>query len=498
VKLRERKLATVAAFMIVAIAVTVWMIVRARTASEQADRLAAMTSEGASIIMDYEEEGRPPSTAPLWLRGIRGDLPFAHAVKVAVTDCDQLRDVGQFQRLRELDLEPCATILTDELKYLQDCRRLQVLRLPHADSNGDALTLECIRDLPELRVLDLSEAMLSAEQLSCFKFVPQLCVLRLAKVSLGDEGLRRLRFLKQLEELDLRETGVVGPGLTALKGMTSLRTLDLHGTAVGGADLANLKDLTLLEDLDLSETHVQDEDMASLAGLTNLTRLNLMETDVRGPGLRRLRGLKRLSVRIVLNGDDLENLDGTPSIAALQLNLHKLSTDCLDQFSLHPEIADLYLKGSYFDDESPIDDERIENVAKLTRLRKLDLFNVHISDAGMSRLANLTELKELSLGFSAIQGSGLAVLSKLPRLEVLTLANLSLCDDDLKHLGPLTQLRELTVNGNSLTDAALGHLAGLKQLRTISIRSTRITTKGVQKLRASLPDCKFEFNGEEQ
>ncbi len=101
--------------------------------------------------------------------------------------------------------------------------------------------------------------------------------------------------------------------------MKRLRKLDLHGNPFRGTDLANLKDLALLEELDLSKTQVDDESMAVLAGLKNLKRLDLTGSEVRGPGLRKLYGLKQLSLRMTLDGKDLEDIDGAIPIVALEI-----------------------------------------------------------------------------------------------------------------------------------------------------------------------------------
>ena len=81
----------------------------------------------------------------------------------------------------------------------------------------------------------------------------------------------------------------------------------------------------------------------------------------------------------------------------------------------------------------------------------------------------------------------------MPRLEVLSLWHEPVGDDDMKHLEGLAELRVLKIVGNSrLTDAALVHLAGLKHLRKIYIQSSGITPQGEQKLRAALPELKFD------
>ena len=59
-------------------------------AQQQADFLASVTSSGGSIVMDYEDDGRPAPRMPLWLRGLWGDWPYAHVVKVKISNLDQL------------------------------------------------------------------------------------------------------------------------------------------------------------------------------------------------------------------------------------------------------------------------------------------------------------------------------------------------------------------------------------------------------------------------
>ena len=444
-KWSKRKSVLALTLLILVIAGIAWSVYRARLAQQQADFLASVTSSGGSIVMDYEDDGRPAPRMPLWLRGIWGDWPYAHVVKVKISNPDQLRVVGEFAQLRELDCSPCAADLCDELKFVQHCKHLRVVNLRTAVGYSE---LEHLADFPELEVLDLSGAAFDPDELACFKHMPQLRMLRLAKTGIDDKGLRRLRFLKQLEELDLRETQINWAWAYGSPGNETVTEAGSHGNPIVGTHLANLKDLSLLEELDLSKTQVDDESMAALAGLKNLKRLDLMGTDVRGPGLRRLYGLKQLSVRMTLDGDGLgrhRRLD--PDRRAGNRVRGEFTDNGLYHLTLYPMLEELDLSGSN------IDDAGMENLAGLTRLKKLDLSNTRITDAGLRHLAGLTQLQELSLGFNAIHGPGLEVLKNMPRLEVLSLSGLPVRDDDLKHLEGLTQLRELTINDDLLTDA---------------------------------------------
>jgi hypothetical protein len=292
----KRKLAAAMTLLMLAIAGTAWSVYRARLARQQADFLASVTSSGGSIVMDYEDEGRPAQQVPLWLRGTWGDWPYTHVVKVKISNVDQLRVVDEFAELRELDLNSCPTANF----YLPHCRHLRVF----LDVNVPKYfipPLEDLADFPELQVLDLSGANLDFNKLGCFKHMPQLRTLRLADAGIDDAGLRRLRFLKQLEELDVSANQIHGYGLTVFQEMTRLRKLDLHGNDFYFRydtklvpEFANLKDLLLLEELDLSKTLFSDEAMAVLAGLKNLKKLNLASTYTTDAGLRHLAGLTQL------------------------------------------------------------------------------------------------------------------------------------------------------------------------------------------------------------
>ncbi len=78
---------------------------------------------------------------------------------------------------------------------------------------------------------------------------------------------------------------------------------------------------------------------------------------------------------------------------------------------------------------------------------------------------------------SKVRGPGLRRLYGLKQLAV----RIALNGEDIEDIG-----------SSFLTDATIVHLAGLKQLRRIETLSSGITPQGKQKLRAALPDLKFD------
>ena len=54
-----------------------------------------------------------------------------------------------------------------------------------------------------------------------------------------------------------------------------------------------------------------------------------------------------------------------------------------------------------------MNDDRMENLAGLTRLKKLNLEHNEITDVSLKHLRSLTDLRELSLNYTKVRGPGL-------------------------------------------------------------------------------------------
>jgi hypothetical protein len=82
-------------------------------------------------------------------------------------------------------------------------------------------------------------------------------------------------------------------------------------------------------------------------------------------------------------------------------------------------------------------------------------------------ISELKELRALKLGYSNISADGLRILSSLSQVEKLGLEACTLIDD-----------------------AAACELATWKSLKYVDLQETRVTEKGVEKLRSLRPDLK--------
>jgi hypothetical protein len=105
----------------------------------------------------------------------------------------------------------------------------------------------------------------------------------------GDVEATYLKELPNLKVLSLSNTQVSDAGLEQLKRLANLKILWLDNTQVSDAGLEHLEGLTNLERLSLRNTQVSAAGLERLEGLTSLNVLNVKETQVTHEGVKKLR-----------------------------------------------------------------------------------------------------------------------------------------------------------------------------------------------------------------
>lgn len=133
------------------------------------------------------------------------------------------------------------------------------------------------------------------------------------------------------------------------------------------------------------------------------------------------------------------------------------------------EIAqnDKRLEVSYITAQTKISNEHLLPLKDLTRLAKLNLRGLDISDEGLTSIAGQKSLVRLHLEKTKVTDKG------------------------LEHLKGLENLEYLNLYGTEITDAGLPHLEGLKKLKSLYLWQTKVTDEGVKKLQEALPDLKI-------
>ena len=157
-------------------------------------------------------------------------------------------------------------------------------------------------------------------------------------------------------------------------------------------DIFMQSDASQITCLSLSGTQVTDEGLAKLGSLQRLDDLHLGRTKITGTGFANVTftSLTRLN----LYKCDMLTVDGFKEIVKCQ-NLEKLNLI-----------------------ESNIDNEFLQEIAKLDKLLTLWIDDTKVTNAGLSYLNGMTQLKSLSIRGTTITREGMLQLWKhLPDLN---------------------------------------------------------------------------------
>ncbi|WCD93083.1 hypothetical protein [Microbacterium sp. nov. GSS16] len=351
------------------------------------------------------------------------------------------RHEAELARQQERDEREAKQRRTEESRKLEDARRLGALQ--------DAR--ERVNHLRSLLLRREQQRRDSAHRLGRFAFGV-----------VDDELLANIVW-------DKLETRVSERSTISAEQMESL-TGDLHISTYRNPrrvlDLEGMQYATRLEGLSIHP--IDDEvDLDPIAGLVNLRRL-----EIRGgrgianiDAIATLDGLQRLALAHLANVGDFRPLAGLERLSQLELTALPDSLE-FDSISGLPSLTKLVLGGmSHFGELSGVshlrhvtelvlystgDLNHVSSLAKLDRLERLTLDDIHLS--GAKQVARLTTLTSLSLRNVSGVGNldGLSALGKLEELELVQV-----------------RLDEYRYEGGSLDLGPLSRLANLRKLRLI-------------------------------
>ena len=129
---------------------------------------------------------------------------------------------------------------------------------------------------------------------------------------------------------------------------------------------------------------------------------------------------------------------------------------------------ELLAAGTYdaLDANGQMTDDLLGRVARLEHLTTLRLGgSVALTDAGVERLARLTKLRHLDLGGCPVTDRALAAIAELPVLESLGLSWTRVTDAGVAPLARCRRLERLDLSGTRTGDGAVRAMAGLPRLR---------------------------------
>jgi eukaryotic-like serine/threonine-protein kinase len=295
-----------------------------------------------------------------------------------------------------LQRDPKQLIKTSRLADLPK-EAFHIVRLSFSGSvaDDDLRPFAGLSCLNELAIYQLkAQRRITDAAVVCLKDLPALKVLELSAVPVTDAGLAQLAQVTTLERLKLQgpHQNLTGAGLVHLQKLPKLNLLMLENMPLAVDALANVRNLPGLQTLML-ETDITDEHLTYLAGAP-VSSLTLSRTRVTDKGLltlRKLPNLKTLQVNYsILTAASLQTIAGMNNLTKLDLSSTQLTDDGLAQ-----------LKG-------------------MNGLNMLNLSVNPISDGGLAHLQGMTKLETLWLGRTPVTDKGLVHLRPLENLEVLS------------------------------------------------------------------------------
>jgi len=350
----------------------------------------------------------------------------------------------------------------DGMVCLQNFPSLKILHLGGLRNITDA-GLEHLSHISRLEIISFYwNENITDRGMAHLKRLPALRKLKINRSKVTDEGLAHLKEVKSLEYLGLPADGITDQGLAHLAQLGNLRYLNVgcssSGSAITDAGLEHLSGLKALEELKIGGKGITSRGMSQITKLSRLRSLMLFGCpQLINDGLAKLMTLKALTTLNVYNADvtisGLAQLSALPNLTDLKVRRIRRGNSVLDVSGL-TNLEKLTLG---FDSRSgdSFTDADLACLAKLKRLRSLQIPHKGISNAGFKHLAGLTSLEYLSVGGKLVTDDGLAQLANMQKLSSLTLTG-NFTDIGLRHLERLKALVHLDfVAGANFSPRAL-------------------------------------------
>jgi hypothetical protein len=142
-------------------------------------------------------------------------------------------------------------------------------------------------------------------------------------------------------------------------------------------------------------------------------------------------------------------------------------------------------------------DAMIQDISAIEHITALRLGGSGgVTDAGVRHLARLSRLRYLDLSGTGVTDQGLEVLRALPELETVSLARTKVTDTGVANLSGCARLRSIDLQGTASGDGALRALAGKAQL--CKLRTGGAVTDAGLALLHEIPIFKRWHGGEPQ
>ena len=312
--------------------------------------------------------------------------------------------------------------------------------------------------------------------------------------------------------IDLSRSWIADIDINRLAGLAGLETLSLAQTHITDDSLRVIAELTDLRNLDLFYCeHITDAGASLLRRAGGLERLNLRGTKISDSGVKfltELTNLRSLDIGITEISDvSVELLEALPVLESLAIGGNRVGEVGISSLRSLTQLRHLDLSGAQVTDSGiwavTVTDLNLDEIAALTGLESLNLAApspeyveaasagvprlrgaIRVTDFGARQLAKMQRLRRLNLSRSLLTAGGLGHLGALVHLEELNLAHSTEIDDSVGDaLASLPALRALDVSDTNFGDRSLGALNGHPSLAQVIVTGTPVTQQAVDVFR---------------
>ncbi|EAN99124.1 hypothetical protein C3747_54g154 [Trypanosoma cruzi] len=403
-----------------------------------------------------------------------------------VTEEGMYRDVSKLNKLSRLSLEGCRKI--ESLQWLRALNQLRVLDLGYSSVTDDSLT--ALRFCPELAKLDLQWC---GRITSLMCLVGALCdslrELNLTETSVTDEGLVPLKDFAALEWISLEGCGAVSD-VNVLCNLTRLREVDVGRTRVTNRGVVSLSQCQALRVMRMRQCY-RLTDANFLGALQQLEEVDLSDCPVTNEGIAALfgaRSLRKLRLQSCHAVNDVNFLGGLEHL--MLLDLHHTTVDEEGSVGLAqcPQLMTLIMHSVL------VHSLQQWNAALfLPRLKRLDLSTTKVTSDALSFLRMCPVLETLSLrgcknithlDFLILQpSSGTGVCAIVPRdVEPHdTVGDIIAGKEKNPDDGP-SPIETMTTNDGVIKSTAVAAVVSRHRLRELTLSGTGVTDEGLRAL----------------
>lgn len=254
--------------------------------------------------------------------------------------------------------------------------------------------------------------------------------------------------------------------------LDEVKLLHLPHTAITDAGFARLPPMPLLAELCLSGKNLTGASFGTLERFPRLTKVKMT-------GFRDVKA------------EDFAAVGKLSELKSLDITAVEIGDDAIPVFLALPKLAHLHLSWAYDGSfGAKLSSQAIARLSGCSQLKSLSLSGCAVDDAAMREIASkLHELWALSLAKTPVTDDSIDCIQKLSNLGWLHLSDTRVTDAGIAHLASHPSLEKLLLNETQITDQSLVTLATLPRIKEICVREGQLSAASITAFKVKKPNA---------